>query len=150
MPIRIIDFLELFADLYIPALFIIATVVVIKRHTSNTYKFKYLLTYLAAIVAIVYLVRLVDQLALIWFRLGLDYSTHTALSLALCCHIIRNSYAATSFIVLTSLIWYCWLMYHLKYHSIGDMASTSLIILILNFLLIKYLGSRYKFTPISS
>lgn len=61
----------------------------------------------------------------IWARLGLDYSTHTALSLSI---VMWLNYRVPRFVILwnMTLVAYFLLMLYQKYHSFADIITTSL------------------------
>lgn len=82
---------------------------------------------LALSVVLVYAVRLLDAWLGIWPALNLDFSTHTAIALALCVHHI--TYRVKWIIpVVLGLLAYLQLMKYMHYHSYRDMLTTSLCI----------------------
>jgi hypothetical protein len=78
-------------------------------------------------VAIVYLVGALEKGAGLWAAMGLDYSTHTAVCVAIIVSLWwidrRAGILATALGVL-----YAGLMLYQKYHSVGDIAATAVVI----------------------
>lgn len=80
-----------------------------------------------------------DLALTIWGRWGADYSTHTAFALAFVLFLARNSLAAVLWGL--SLVLYAILMILLGYHTLADILSTALV-LILPLLATLYVGRR--------
>jgi hypothetical protein len=72
---------------------------------------------------------LLDLRLSLWPRLGLDYSTHTAVALVLVLFLSMNA-AGQSMPWLGSLAGYAWLMTYQGYHSLVDIATTALAVAI--------------------
>lgn len=123
------DQLDMIADAYIPALVIVSMVVLTASVFTCGMKRK--LTEIAALssaVCIVYSVMLLDNAFKIWPRLGLDYSTHTALALVFVLYLSTKN---KTFLLwsLCSFLLYVLLMLYQQYHSVADIFSTSVVLL---------------------
>jgi hypothetical protein len=79
-------------------------------------------------VAIAYAVMLIDNVAGIWPHLGLDYSTHTAVALALVSFLTFMSRGAVRFIWSGLFAAYALLMLYQRYHTFLDILSTLVIV----------------------
>ncbi len=79
-------------------------------------------------VGLIYTVMAIDNTWALWPQLALDYSTHTALALALGMHL---SLVGRTVAVLFwgSMGLYCLLMRYQAYHTWGDMVSTAVVVL---------------------
>lgn len=78
---------------------------------------------------VVYSIMFLDNKFKLWGGMGLDYSTHTATSLAMCIFIgtsIRNT--VMNIILALTLGGYCALMVALNYHSWADILSTAAVV----------------------
>lgn len=77
-----------------------------------------------------YFVLFVDTKLKVWESLGLDFSTHSAVALALVSfHIHKRKLSSPGFIGFTlSLLAYYLLELYQEYHTIGDIISTCLVI----------------------
>lgn len=73
-------FLAVVADLYTPTLLLMSLAVCIYQWRRGA---KFYTIRLLALAAACYLIMFIDQGFSVWSRLGLDFSTHTATSLAL-------------------------------------------------------------------
>lgn len=80
-----------------------------------------------------------DMALTLWGRWGADYSTHTAFALVFVLFLARNSLAAVLWSL--SLVLYAILMILLGYHTLTDILSTALV-LILPLLATLYIGHR--------
>jgi|GEM_PF-724528 len=120
------EILDCIADSYIPILLTICIIylgeliinrrwITLKYHTST----------LALYIFSAYAIMVIDIKMALWHLVGLDYSTHTAVSLSL---VIWLSYKSTSLLIIwwTSLLAYFILMLYQQYHSVADIISTSL------------------------
>jgi hypothetical protein len=128
------EFLSIVADIYIPLIiFLIAlelifddkSLVVIKK----SLKFRLLLLIFMLCSAFGFMA--IDNTIKLWPKLGLDYSTHSAVALVL---ILFLCLLKPKFCIyyIASLLLYFWLMVLLQYHSVLDVFSTVLIILPFN------------------
>lgn len=114
--------LAILADLYTPLL----ALTFLCRLTKAPHARRRVLIYSVLInVAIAWGIKFVDIYFGIWPGWSLDYSTHTAVALAL---VISLSFGAPyqSTFWLASLLAYGWLMVSLGYHSVADIATTAL------------------------
>jgi len=86
-----------------------------------------------------------DAQLLIWPIFGLDYSTHTAVSLVMVIFLII-SIKKFSFIWVGSLLCYISLMLYQGYHSTADILSTALVVDLLLLPMISFIlqGSWIK------
>ena len=80
---------------------------------------------LAAVVA--YGWKFIDLKLKIWHFAGLDYSTHTAVTLVLCV-LLSFTFQRVIYLWCGVFIAYVGLMLYQEYHSIADIISTSLVI----------------------
>jgi hypothetical protein len=116
------------ADAYNPALLFISIVIAL-----YFLAFKKDLHGLRLIVSavIVYAIMFLDKKFSIWPAFGLDYSTHTATSLAMCLFIC-TAYKKTIVLIflMLSLLMYAGTMVLLNYHSWSDIASTAFVIIV--------------------
>ena len=85
--------------------------------------------HLAAGLLIVYGLMRLDNAVGIWAAAGLDYSTHTALSLVLVTYLCIH---ARRFMVLwdISLLSYFILVLYQRYHSAGDLLTTTVAVMV--------------------
>ena len=116
------------ADAYNPLLLCIAIVIALYFLVSR--KEFYGLRLVASAI-VVYGLMFLDNLSGVWPSVGLDYSTHTATSLAMCVFIATAFLGWTIAILLfASLLVYAQAMVMLGYHSWADILSTAGVVLI--------------------
>lgn len=128
--------LDLLADSYIPALFMISLWVLVLSVFAGGFKSKSIeLASLLVAILIVYSVMFLDNAFKLWPLLGLDYSTHTALALVFVVYLSAKNKVLLLFSVLSFLL-YVWLMLYQRYHSVADIVSTVVILLPLFWLLL--------------
>ncbi len=131
-----IDFI---ADLYIPTLFVFILALIAHSLKKKPRSQPVIPTVQTAIVsiAIVYTLMFVDLQFRFWPTFGLDYSTHTALGLALSFSI---SLMKRAFIIPVGLsfVAYCGVMLYQGYHSVLDIVTTIIVVLPL------LLGANFK------
>lgn len=99
---------------------------------------------LLCLLIVVYLMMFIDEYLGLWHKLGgLDYSTHTALSLVLTLFLVHFHKRYKSLLTV-SFIGYLLLMLYQGYHTVADMAVTGIVIGVLGFgvLKIKRAGSE--------
>ena len=124
--------LDNIADAYIPLLAIIAFLASALVFSGSQNRIKIALTrltYLSILLGIAYGFMFLDNAYSLWPSLGLDYSTHTAVSLALVLFLvllIPKLFLLWS----TSLVAYCSLMLYQQYHSAADIISTAFVLFI--------------------
>jgi hypothetical protein len=89
----------------------------------------------------VYVWQSLDRAFDVWGSFDLDYSSHAAVAMA-----VGTSLASRSltWLVITLAWWitYAALMRHLGYHTLGDIASTALIVLPFCALVVRFIGRR--------
>lgn len=121
--------LDFIADSYIPLLFIVTLIVILKGIADNGLNQMrgHILAIISSIV-VVYGVMFLDIQFNIWSVFESDYSTHSALSLAFVSYFLLKN-KAQRIIAVTSLIGYFVLMIYQQYHTITDVLSTSLFLL---------------------
>ena len=117
--------LDQIADTYTPFLLLIALLDLVLRWRDGDKLHG--LKLLFATVA-VYGWMFTDNRFQLWHSLGLDYSTHTAATLALVICIAVRKRLAVKIVFSSSLVLYGCLMNLLGYHSWLDMLSTAIII----------------------
>lgn len=83
-------------------------------------------------LAVAYGLEHVDNATGLWPRLGLDYSTHTAVAMAMLATLWATSRGA-GWLALATVALYLPLMLHQGYHGPGDIASTTLAVGLLLF-----------------
>lgn len=110
------------ADFYLPSLLLV-TLGVGTLEIMRGYRWFWVKLFASAIL--VFSVMLLDYYVRIWALLGLDYSTHTALALALVIFIGTGLQSRMGWgFLLASFLAFLQLMSHLVYHSWADMGST--------------------------
>jgi hypothetical protein len=120
--------LDAIADSYVPALALISLAFIAAGLLRARWKLAGTRALAFAIVALVaYGLMFLDRRWEAWSALGLDYSTHTAVSLGL---VIFLSFSAPRWIVLWigSFVAYVLLMLYQGYHSISDIATTGVVV----------------------
>lgn len=122
--------LDLIADAYIPFLLMCVLLCGGYRTAASREPLRsgvYQLSQLLLNVSAVYAMGYIDQKLLLWPSWGLDYSTHTALAIALCVRFWRCSpWWQARFICFASLASYAALMRYQQYHTWADMLITAL------------------------
>lgn len=116
--------LAIIADLYTPLLLLLSLAVCAYQWRKG-FPFYWLRLLLLAIVS--YAAMFIDQGLSLWSRLGLDFSTHTATSLALVLFLAAWGSQKLKYALSGSLLAYAWIMYVEGYHSWTDMLSTALV-----------------------
>jgi hypothetical protein len=120
--------LDAIADSYNPSLALISLALVAAGLLRAQWRVAGTRALAVAIVAsVAYGLMFVDRRWNVWSAFGLDYSTHTALSLGL---VIFLSFSAPRWIVLWtgSFAGYVLLMLYQRYHSISDIATTGAVV----------------------
>ena len=123
--------LDAIADAYIPLLAILFLISVGYRFYSDRSQWWHnasISFLLFCLILISYIFMFADNAMQIWSRFGLDYSTHTAISLALV-FVLCVLYPKRIMILAATFVGYVALMLYQKYHSIADILTTSGIIL---------------------
>ena len=123
--------LDTLADTYIPVIGVMALVLLYQSVVQKIAHLKSASLYFFVTISIVYTIKLIDDNYHVWHQLELDYSTHTALSVSLICFILKLS-KKYSIGLLGSLLGYFSLMHYQQYHTLYDMLTTLMAILILN------------------
>lgn len=129
-----LHFLAIIADLYTPFLLLLSLTVCAYqwRKGFTLYWLRLLVLAIAS-----YAVMFIDQGFFLWGRLGLDFSTHTATSLALVLFIAAWGSPKLAYVLWASLFAYCNVMYLEGYHTWMDMVSTFLIMSVIFFAVFK-------------
>lgn len=118
--------LDQIADAYVPLLLAIALGVATVKWMNGQ---RWFWLRLVASALLVYGVMLADNRWHWWSTMGLDYSTHTAATLALAIFIGVGLRTRLVWILLgTSLLAYGELMFYLGYHTWRDMGATAAVI----------------------
>jgi len=124
--------LDKIADSYIPVLAIIAFLasVLVSSGSQNRVKIALIrLSGLSILLGAAYGFMLLDNAYSIWPNLGLNYSTHTAVSLVLALFLVML--IPKLFLLWSaSLVVYCGLMLYQEYHSVADILSTAFVLFI--------------------
>ena len=116
--------LDRLADAYNPALAVAWLLLVV--HAGILRRWRAGLARLALGVCsllVAYGVMWLDAAVGLWPSMGLDYSTHAAVALALCV-VLWVLWRRMRIAVAVSLAAYCMLMLYQRYHTPGDIAST--------------------------
>lgn len=124
--------LDKIADAYTPLLlivFLIGTGLNLKQYWPNYliaagFIFRFLL-----LIAFSYGLMFLDNSVGIWPAIGLDYSTHTAVALALVICLVEI-FPRFRWLSIGSLLLYIGLMLYQQYHSLLDIVSTGVIVLL--------------------
>ncbi|WP_299003525.1 hypothetical protein [uncultured Shewanella sp.] len=117
------------ADTYIPLLGVFFTVSMINvARNKDWMSLRQSITGVLLSTGFIYGLMWLDNIMNIWPRLGLDYSTHTALALVFVVYFSRQS-TTKRLLATSSMLLYCLLMLYQQYHSIMDMLTTSIITL---------------------
>ena len=120
--------LDNIADAYTPAL--LATCLLLLLQSCMQKNWPHVIkqvSLLACGLGLTYTTMLLDHTFNIWPSLNMDYSTHSAIALALSVFLIYNLPAMTLF-WLSALIAYFLLMLYQQYHSLSDIVTTCLFI----------------------
>lgn len=137
--------LDSIADAYTPLLFLICGVQAFFSYTWD--KNHIAAVHLSLGILTAYLVMLADNLTGIWFSLGLDYSTHSAVALALVFYLSmqwgRSTYRLCWLV--SSLVAYYALEIYQQYHSVLDILTTVAVLLPL--FTVIYLSIRQRTPP---
>lgn len=127
------ELLDTIADSYNPILFICYL-----AYSVIYYKQGDKLAWLRGLSGIVlcYVLMAVDKTYKIWEGLGLDYSTHSAVSLVLIIFLVhkRRYTSKTTFSIISSLFAYYMLVLYQKYHTTADIISTIIVVSIFNYM----------------
>ena len=128
------EILGIVADIYIPLILLLIALELIFDDKSlavikKSLKSRLLLLIFMLCSAFGFMA--IDNTIKLWPKLGLDYSTHSAVALVLVLflYLLKPKFCIY---YIVSLLLYFWLMVLLEYHSVLDVFSTVLIILPLN------------------
>jgi hypothetical protein len=128
------EILGVVADIYIPLIILLIALELIFEERSlavikKSLKFRLLL--LISMLSIAFGSMAIDNMLKIWPKMGLDYSTHSAVALVLIMFLYLLKLKFCIYYV-ASLLLYFWLMVELQYHTLLDIFSTMVLILPLN------------------
>lgn len=123
--------LDRIADAYNPFLLLLLLFFIARAaYQKQWLEFELLLSSAVSGLGIVYSVMFIDSKMLIWAGIGLDYSTHTAF--AVCIVLILASILRRFVLSITgSLLAYFLLMIYQEYHSLADIITTTIFIVLL-------------------
>jgi len=139
------ELLSKVADYYIPFLLLV-TLGVGTLEIMRGYRWFWVKLFASAIL--VFSVMLLDYKVHVWAVVGLDYSTHTALALALVVFIGAGLQSRMGWVfLLTSFLAYLELLFYLGYHSWADMGLTVAVIGAGLLLIYRLLPSRIPTRP---
>ncbi len=139
--------LDKIADSYNPILLILSIATVFWKAQCSKRSMKLVIAKLAFLLVLilnVYILMFIDNHFVIWRRLGgLDYSTHTALSLVF---VLFIGYFQASYRVVLgfSYIGYIILMLYQQYHTIMDIVSTIAILGPLSYFVLKKVPELFR------
>lgn len=135
--------LDSIADAYIPLLAILSlSFIVISVFKSRWRVAGLQILALTFVLLIAYGLMFLDNRFQIWPAFGLDYSTHTAVSLALVAFLSFNK-SNWLIVWLGSLIAYLLLMLYQRYHTFSDIAVTSAVILVPLWLVLAFIYRKW-------
>lgn len=123
--------LDLLADSVNPVLIILAIIISIIKGIKQNKRIRVIkinIAYFIVSILAVYSIRSIDEKFELWSSFNLDYSTHQALALSSICYLIKIS--GRLWIWLIIIIMYDSLMLYQGYHSILDITTTSIILLL--------------------
>lgn len=123
--------LDVIADAYTPLLALIALAVIVRQAFARHWRVSML--QLASILLgalFAYGLMYFDQAAGVWPSLGLDYSTHTAVATVLVVFLALHARTGM-WVWIASLLLYGALMLYQRYHSLADILTTAVVILVL-------------------
>src|SRR6187431_2932291 len=139
------ELLSKVADYYIPFLLLV-TLGVGTLEIMRGYRWFWVKLFASAIL--VFSVMLLDYKVHVWAVVDLDYSTHTALALALVVFIGAGLQSRMGWVfLLTSFLAYLELLFYLGYHSWADMGLTVAVIGAGLLLIYRLLLSRIPARP---
>lgn len=119
------EFLDKMADAYTPLLGIVWLALVARSAISRRWRQGFWrLAFGLSALAIAYALMWADNASRWWPSMGLDYSTHAAVALALATAIGASSHWLRLPVILTVLAYFVLMLYQ-RYHTIADIASTS-------------------------
>jgi hypothetical protein len=137
--------LAIIADAYNPILLVVSILICVQMWKQG---YQLYFTRLLGAVLVVYSVMFIDMWLGIWPHVGLDYSTHTATSLAMVIFIAQNKSIKIKITLGLSLLIYGAIMKFLNYHSWLDMVTTATVIgLMVNLvdkIIVKVLPAHYR------
>lgn len=120
--------LDFIADSYNPMLLLFSLALVALTFKSEGTKLAGIkLGLLLVLTFLVYIFQLVDNYLNLWSSFGLDYSTHTAFSIAIVYFVLYNS-RKTKIVIMFSFLGYLILMLYQKYHTVADILTTIAVI----------------------
>ncbi len=141
--------LDTIADAYIPVLalysvFVIAISAMRSRWRTAALRLLTILIF----AAVAYGFMFIDSWLGLWPAFGLDYSTHTAVSLVLVIFLsVTNKKLAVFWLV--SFIAYVLLMLYQRYHTLADIVSTAVVVIVPTWLITTYCYRHWPFRRIS-
>lgn len=139
-----LSFWALVADAYIPALLLACLAIIADAARLGEWRRVVLrLTSVLSGAGIAFGVGWLDSRYGFWPRLGMDYSTHTAVALVLGLFLLLNLRRGR-WLGLGSLPAYGLLMGYLGYHSVADMLSTAVVVAVLYGAWLRYVIPRFR------
>jgi hypothetical protein len=139
--------LDAIADSYNPALLAISLAAIpIGRREGRWRRIGVRVAALGVVALLVYGLMFLDRRLDIWGAFGLDYSTHTALSLGLVIFLSFNARKLTV-VWVGSFACYVLLMLYQRYHTIADIVTTGLVVGVPAALTMAYLTRRAASVP---
>ena len=138
--------LDSIADSYIPLLAIVFFVGLVGRAVKSPTEREFMarvFVFFLGLLLVSYGIMFLDNEIHIWPSLDLDYSTHTAVSLTLVmsiCVLARQFWK----VVICSFVLYALLMLYQKYHTVLDIASTVVPIVLSALVFVKFLFLQAK------
>lgn len=131
---------DVIADAYIPCLaFILLAQMIYTLYLQQYRQLTGHVIIALLLITTVYIIRYIDNITQTWASFGLDYSTHTALALVILIAIgkFKNmSKTNTYYFLICSFAAYIFLMKWMNYHTVMDMLTTFVFLLICSAILI--------------
>jgi hypothetical protein len=113
------------ADAYLPFLVVVAAALALQPALQHRWRCAFTrLSILCALVGIAYGLMLLDASAQLWKRLGLDYSTHTAVTISMASFLRAYAPKRAAVIAASALLYFALMLYQ-RYHSATDIVTTA-------------------------
>jgi hypothetical protein len=137
--------LDTIADAYIPALALFSLIAIAISAIQGQWQIAALRLLTILIFAVIaYGFMFIDSWLKLWPALELDYSTHTAVSLVLVIFLsVINKKLAVFWLV--SFIAYALLMLYQQYHTLADIVTTAVVVIVPTWLIAAYCYRHWPF-----
>lgn len=136
--------LDTIADAYTPIIALCCLGIILLSLQHNRKRCWLLGAALLCGLVVAYGLMAIDQQCSLWPRWGLDYSTHTAVSLVLVIFLVVTTKHPWGLISIGSLSAYFLLMLYQKYHTVEDILTTAVVVSLVFIPIITRLLSEQK------